>query len=348
MVDKEVCVIHRGVLQGVNNVRPAQIDDLDAVGKIDKKLQKLMRQAIVDGHEEGKNVPLRPFVLCLGKQPIGGIVIEEEVSKIANTRGGVRNSENKWFLTDLNCCFQEEIDRIRSLFDIEQFVEFEQIEKREHFKVSRCSIAPGFHSFTRHLLTESMRQSGCVTLYQRVTSQAPQSPVTREMIPVLPREKIHFDFEKLGTNVPPECSLGECDYGLMLLSKKHFTISNRSISHAIVIVGASDVGVAAAQQLAMMPHLIFNNLTMVSPIFHDDKFVVVGKKREPVEARLMNDFGAAKIGLSVSVNRVRGTMAGIQPNRQRLTLKDGTQLPYDLLLLCTGKQPKGLNKILNQ
>merc|ERR1719402_961429 len=92
----------------------------------------------------------------------------------------------------------------------------------------------------------------------------------------------------------------------------------------------------------MTPHLIFNNLTMVSPIFHDDKFIAVGKKRETVESRLVNDFGQAKIGLNVCVNRVRGTMAGIQPARQRLILKDGTQLPYDLLLLCTGKQPKGL------
>ena len=30
-------------------------------------------------------------------------------------------------------------------------------------------------------------------------------------------------------------------------------------------------------------------------------------------------------------------------SKQRLILKDGTQLPYDLLLLCTGKQVKGLS-----
>ena len=68
----------------------------------------------------------------------------------------------------------------------------------------------------------------------------------------------------------------------------------------------------------MTPHLIFNNLTLVSPIFHDDKFIAVGKKRETVETRLVNHFGAAKTGLNVSVNRVRGTMAGIHPAKAEL------------------------------
>ena len=313
IVDKEVYVIHRGILNGINSVRPAQIDDIELIGKIDKKLAKLMQQAIFDGADD-ERINILPFAICLGNQPIGGIVVEQE----------------------------DQIDRIRSFFDIEQFIEFEQLEKREHFKVVRCSIAPGFHSLTRMVLSETMRLSNCLTLYQRVTANAPQSPITREMIPVRPRQKIYFDFEKLGANAPPDPSLGDCDFGLMLLGRKHVTIEKGSISHAIVVVGASDVGVAAVQRLAMTPHFIFNNLTLVSPIFHDDKFVAVGKKRETVETRLVNNFGAVKTGLNVSVNRVRGTMAGIHPSRQRLILRDGTQLPYDLLLLCTGKQVKGL------
>ena len=74
-------------------------------------------------------------------------------------------------------------------------------------------------------------------LYERVTPNAPQSPITREMIPVLPRQKIYFDFEKLGTNAPPETSLGDCDFGLMLLGRKHVTVETVSVSHAIVVVG---------------------------------------------------------------------------------------------------------------
>ena len=35
-------------------------------------------------------------------------------------------------------------------------------------------------------------------------------------------------------------------------------------------------------------------------------------------------------------------MAGIQTSRQRLILKDGSNIPYDLLLLATGKQPPGV------
>ena len=71
----------------------------------------------------------------------------------------------------------------------------------------------------------------------------------------------------------------------------------------------------------MSPHLIWNNLTLVSPVFHDDKFIAVGKKKEVVEPRLINNFGTNKTGLSICVNRLRGTMAGIHPTKQRLILK---------------------------
>ena len=60
-----------------------------------------------------------------------------------------------------------------------------------------------------------------------------------------------------------------------IFSKKYVTVPNRGISHSIVVVGASDVGMSALHHLAMSPHLVFNNLTLVSPTFHDDKFIPV-------------------------------------------------------------------------
>ena len=42
------------------------------------------------------------------------------------------------------------------------------------------------------------------------------------------------------------------------------------MGHSVVVVGASDVGVAAVQQLVQIPNLRLNNLTFVSDTFHDD------------------------------------------------------------------------------
>ena len=61
---------------------------------------------------------------------------------------------------------EDQIDRIRSFFDIENFITFDQQEKHEHFKIVRCSMAPGFHALTRMVLAETMRLSNCITLYQ--------------------------------------------------------------------------------------------------------------------------------------------------------------------------------------
>ena len=79
-----------------------------------------------------------PFVLCLGDQPIGGIVIEQE----------------------------DNINQIRTGFNIEKFIEFKRIERPEHSKILRCSIAPGFLTLTRFLLSETMRLSKSLVLYQ--------------------------------------------------------------------------------------------------------------------------------------------------------------------------------------
>ena len=98
----------------------------------------------------------------------------------------------------------------------------------------------------------------CHPWNKKVTNNTPQSPVTREMMPVLPRNKIHFDFNSLGANAPPDESLGDCDFGLMLIGVKHITIENISISHAVVVVGASDVGVAAVQKLGTSLFFVSN------------------------------------------------------------------------------------------
>lgn len=62
-----------------------------------------------------------------------------------------------------------------------------------------------------------MRLSGSVALYQRVSSMSPQSPTVRDMLPVNPRDKIHFDMEKLAVNAPEEATIADCQFGLMML-----------------------------------------------------------------------------------------------------------------------------------
>lgn len=53
-------------------------------------------------------------------------------------------------------------------------------------------------------------------------------------------------------------------------------------------------------------------------------------------------MGGKKYGLNISLNRVRATLVGINSNDRKIILRDGSELPYDLLVLATGKQYSGL------
>ena len=83
----------------------------------------------------------------------------------------------------------------------------------------------------------------------------------------------------------------------------------------------------------MTPHLSVNNLTMVSDLFYDDC-----DKMEEVESPVINGHLKYNRGLCVSLNRCRVKMAGIRRETKELVLSNGTLLPYDILLLCTGKR----------
>ena len=92
----------------------------------------------------------------------------------------------------------------------------------------------------RHALSETLRYVGGATLYQRVTNDCePKSCVTREMINICPRGKLHYNEEELGINMPSSECFGDVDFGLLLFSKKHTFEHRTHLNHAIVIVGSS-------------------------------------------------------------------------------------------------------------
>ena len=110
------------------------------------------------------------------------------------------------------------------------------------------------------------------------------------MVPVKKRTQIDYNLEKLGTNLPSDqvlrqkynyaipCALNHINRKLLLEpkvkpfwnSKLHFILlkitffKKIAINLRIVVVGASDIGIAFLETLAFSAHLRFNNLTLVS------------------------------------------------------------------------------------
>jgi len=95
----------------------------------------------------------------------------------------------------------------------------------------------------------------------------------------------------------------------------------------IVIVGASDTGLACAEALLTSPrhrHTAFINLTLLSPGGLASAAAAASTCHPP--------------GLEGFVTLVDGMLAGVDRNERVAVLRDGSVLRFDLLVLTTGLQ----------
>ena len=134
------------------------------------------------------------------------------------------------------------------------------------------------------------------------------------------------------------------------------------------MVGASDVGISILENLSFCPHLRFNNLTLISKrglprslhsvanVYDSDEMaqislrswvnVVTGDALTPdfnwncfSNVRRADVFRCCfSMSSDISFTYGSGVMVGIDRSHQEVVMKDGTTLPYDHLILCTGQQ----------
>ena len=52
---------------------------------------------------------------------------------------------------------ESEINMVRTYFNIEQFINFNQQSTNDHWRIISCAISPGYQALTRHALTETLR-----------------------------------------------------------------------------------------------------------------------------------------------------------------------------------------------
>jgi len=308
--ENEVYVLHRATLTNSMKTRESRLEDVAELTRLDFSVGDHVETAIEEGCDSD-GVELKAFTFTLAETIIGACVIREE----------------------------SEINMVRTYFNIEQFINFNQQSTNDHWRIISCAISPGYQALTRHALTETLRLVNGSTLYQRIIDdKEPVSAVTREMLNIKPRQASHYNAEALGENMPSSECFGNVDFGLLMYARKHAFEHRTQLNHAIVIVGSSSVGLACAQALAMTPHLTPNNLTLVADLFYDD-----ASKMDSVESPLINAHLNYNRGLCVSLNRCRAQMVGIRRQTKQVVLSNGKLLPYDVLLLATGAQHNGLD-----
>jgi hypothetical protein len=96
----------------------------------------------------------------------------------------------------------------------------------------------------------------------------------------------------------------------------------------VVVVGASETGLAALHQLLLHPHLEFTCLTLIAP----------GGLSGPATAGSYSYSLLARLALDTRVVVLPGRVVALDRGQQLVQLDDGAVVAYDLLLLAAGLQ----------
>ncbi|XP_066929118.1 cilia- and flagella-associated protein 61-like [Clytia hemisphaerica] len=325
----ELYLFNRNGLIKKFSIRPCKIDDTEKIQRLTESIKghsNIMRdiKQYNDYRRDGDGTRIHAYVAEVIGQVVGVCVIRDEL----------------------------ELNYIRSHYNIEDFVYFRLHETNEHGRLHHFVLNPIFQHYSKHFLKEVLRLSKKSSLYYPLhpflddsTKEKPFSLVTclKDLVPVSSRRQVIYPLENLEQNAPVQDVLEQKDpYALYHINRKLTLEPKVVINLRIVVVGSSTVGLSALQSFVFCPHLIFNNLVLVSD---DEIFQTDEKKWKLAESFIpqsieYNDRQKHLQSLPTWVNFIKGKMTRIDRKEKTLIINDNEIVPYDQLLLCTGQQYK--------
>lgn len=135
------------------------------------------------------------------------------------------------------------------------------------------------------------------------------------------------------TQIPPRHVRGgndarRADFALYAFNRRLGYSRRTPVNAQLVVVGASECGIAAVERLLLDPHLLFNCITLLAP----DGIAVGGPACHYTPSII------SRLGLEARVTLVDGRMVGLDRSSSTIELHDGSRLAYDYLLLTAGLQ----------
>ncbi|XP_030052087.1 cilia- and flagella-associated protein 61 [Microcaecilia unicolor] len=245
---------------------------------------------------------------------------------------------------------EEDIEYIRSHYNIEDFIYFSHHQREEHGHLHHFAVNPIFQHYSKHFLKEILRLSYKSCLYYPIYPpyMKDKNPCAHSltsalhyMVPVRPRQQIVYPLEKLGINAPSkQVSKDQVNYALNHINRKLTLEPKVTINARIVVVGASDVGISFLETLVFCPHLKFNNIILISTHGLPGKRLLPSNsdRRFLASSYCFNDKDYALMSLRSWVNVVVGKMTCIDRAAKHVVVSGNTKVPYDHLILCTGQQ----------
>ncbi|NXN88874.1 CFA61 protein, partial [Bombycilla garrulus] len=329
---RELYVFHRAGLLTSFNVRKAATGDLQGIKMLVETLSLNERiwsdtKMFTETCKDPDGMPVHAFVAEVLDQIVGVCVTRDEM----------------------------DIEYIRSHYNIEDFMHFNNHPQEEHGHLCHFVLNPAFHHYTKYFLKEILRLSHKSFLYYPIYPEYVEGKFQRPcahsltsalhyMAPVRPRRQIVYPLQELGVNAPSEqVSKDQLKYSLNHTNRRLVLESKVCINTRIVVVGASDVGISFLETLIFLPRLKFNNLTLISIHGLPGKDPQSSKyRRFLINSHCFNDEDYAQMSLCSWVNVVVGKMTSINRSAKYVVVSKEQKVPYDYLVLCTGQSYQAL------
>ncbi|XP_043075687.1 cilia- and flagella-associated protein 61 [Puntigrus tetrazona] len=321
---QELYLCHRWGLARTLEVRVAVSSDIPAVQSLNESLsqQESISEDLdlfLKARKDQGGTALQAFVAQVEGRVVGLIIIRDE----------------------------EDIEFIRANFDVERFMYFSHHQREEHGRLCHFVLNPVFLHHTKYIFREVMRLAHKSCLYyllhpsqynQTNVSLRSLTAVLNFMVPVSPRRQIIYPLEELAINAPSlQITKQQAPFALYHTNRKLTMEPKVTVNGRIVVVGASDTGLAFLEALTFCPHLRFNNLTLISTHGLPDRSSD-DNMRFLATSHCYSDQDGARLSLRSWISVVKGKMKAIDREAKHVELMEDGKVKYDYLILCTGLQ----------
>ncbi|XP_047351705.1 cilia- and flagella-associated protein 61-like isoform X3 [Vespa velutina] len=250
-------------------------------------------------------------------------------------------------------CIEKDHQEIKKHYHVEDFIVRQYIFHEAYGCLLHFVLMPIFSINQKFFFCEIMRLSDFTVLYYRLyegegsslTRTQPIVSCLNTMVPVNPRRKIKYEFctcPKMNDEINELKKKKNKAFSLFMTTPRIATIPNRIIDTKIVVVGASDCGIAFIEFLALgylQNFVHFTNLTLISlnglpyeKEYNDLKWDMI-----PFKGRYCRDYRYL-ITRRAWINVVYGTLQAINRKDKYVTVMDQGNLSYDFLILTCGLQ----------
>mmetsp|Transcript_12238 Transcript_12238/g.25072 ORF Transcript_12238/g.25072 Transcript_12238/m.25072 type:complete len:1447 (+) Transcript_12238:1-4341(+) len=305
-------------------------------GKVREEIDKSREEDDVTLEE---NPTIASFAVTVGKVLIGVVVVHRKTTNV------------------------EDVNWLRGNFHTEDFIAYDRHRARNQGTISSFAVNPVYGGYARYIMKEIMRLfDKTVIYYESKPGEAIPAIVINHFVPVRPRVralpfrgqdlalwKRHVKIVEGVEETKEEASEAweptpETGMALQFMTKRLLTEPKIACNSKIVVVGASCAGISFIETLLFTPYLNFTNITLVCPYGLPEGGDTVGgilPKDEdfPSRGRLVGLALANKI-------RVAGAeMVELDRDAKAIVLSDDSVLPYDVLVLASGRADASKKKV---